>query len=171
MAGTTTDYFRYWLDEWVPIDATWAGASRSADTFVIRQLLTPLKTGTTYQLNFKVKGRTIQNGVATVAYLGANEGKPTKFEKGERGVPKPSRTRSNEESEETVTFSSSATGRRSRRPSPSDFRQKGIRSLRPRRWPSWSSSFSSRNISGIARSATCKSRPSRNKAVSAPRMR
>jgi hypothetical protein len=123
------DYFRYWLDEWVPIDARWAGYSRSADTFVIRQLLTPLKTGTTYQLSFKVKGRTIQDGVATVAYLGANEGKPTKFEKGERGAAKPIKDETNEQQEEPVNFSSSADWKKVEKTFTVHFREKGIRAL------------------------------------------
>lgn len=71
--------FRYWYDEWYPMKATWAGMSRAADAFVIRQDIAPLKVGATYQLSFKVRGRGIQNGAATVAFLGANENKPTKF--------------------------------------------------------------------------------------------
>ncbi len=124
-----TDYFRYWLDEWIPIDATWAGASRSADTFVIRQLLPPLKTDTTYQLTFKVKGRTIQNGTATVAYIGANEGKPTKFEKGERGAAKAIKDEIHEEKEENVTFSSTDAWKPVEKTFTVHFRKKGIRAL------------------------------------------
>jgi hypothetical protein len=125
----TSDYFRYWLDEWVPIDARWAGYSRPADHFVIRQLLTPLKVGTTYQLSFKVKGKTIQSGVATVAYLGANENKPTKFEKGERGSAKPIKDEIHDEKEERVTFSSSNEWKNVEKTFPVQLQGKGIRNL------------------------------------------
>ena len=124
-----TDYFRYWLDEWVPIDAPWAGASRPADAFVIRQTLSPLKTGTTYQLTFKYKGSTIQNGIATVAYIGANENKPTKFVKGERGAAKPVKDEASEEQHETVTFSSSTAWKTAEKTFAVHFREKGIRAL------------------------------------------
>ena len=125
----SSDFFRYWLDEWVPIDASWAGYSRPADHFVIRQNLPPLKTGTTYQLSFKVKGRTIQNGMATVAFLGANENTPTKFEKGERGSAKPIKDETKEEVEETVNFSSGTAWKQVEKTFTVHFRQKGIRAL------------------------------------------
>ncbi len=125
----STDYFRYWLDEWVPIDAPWAGASHQADAFVIRQLLFPLKTGTTYHLSFKVKGRTIQNGACTVALLGANENKPTKFEKGERGSAKAIKDETKEEINETVTFGSNSAWKTMEKTFTVHFREKGIRAL------------------------------------------
>ncbi len=123
------DFFRYWLDEWIAIEAWWAGASRPADAFLIRQLLTPLKTGTTYQLTFQVKGRTIQDGVATVAYIGANEGKPTSFQKGERGAAKAIKDETNEQREEAVNFSSSSEWKKVEKTFTVGFREKGIRSL------------------------------------------
>ena len=99
------DFFRYWLDEWVPIPATWAAADGAANSFVVRQLLTPLKVGSTYHLSFKTKGSGIREGVCTLAYLGANENTGTKFVKTGRGV-KVDKDETKDEIHETESFSS-----------------------------------------------------------------
>jgi len=124
-----TYFFRYWLDEWIPIDARWAGYNRAADHFLVRQLLTPLKTGTTYELSFMVKGKAIQDAVATVAYIGANEGKPTKFEKGERGAARAIKDEVHEQKEEIVNFSSSAEWKKMEKTFTVRFGEKGVRAL------------------------------------------
>ncbi len=101
----SVDFFHYWRDEWVPIIAPWAAQVRAADAFCIRQQLGPLKTGTTYQLSFKARGKSIQDGICTVALLGAKENVATKFKKGDRGA-KPVKDETNEQLNEAVTFSS-----------------------------------------------------------------
>lgn len=100
------DFFRYWRDEWEPVPATWAGDDAPANGFVIRQLLKPLKVGSTYQLSYKLKGKGIRDGVCTVAYLGANENTGTKFVKSGRGV-KVDKDETKEEIHETETLASS----------------------------------------------------------------
>jgi hypothetical protein len=123
------DFFRYWLDEWRPMEAEWAGGGRAADSFVIRQLLTPLKTGIPYALTFMTRGKAIQDGIATVAYLGANEGKPTKFEKGERGSAKAVKDEAHDEREESVNFSSSGDWKKVEKTFTVRFGEKGVRDL------------------------------------------
>lgn len=123
-----TEYFAYWLDEWVPIQAPWAGENRTTNTFLIRQLLAPLKVGKTYQLSFKVRGRGIREGVCTLAFLGANENKPTKFVRNERGS-KPIKDETKEEILETVKFTSSKEWVTVEQAVPVRFRERGIRSL------------------------------------------
>jgi FG-GAP-like repeat len=101
----STDFFAYWRDEWVPIVAPWAGLTRAADAYCIRQQLGPLKTGTTYQLTFKTRGKGIQDGVCTVALLGAKENVATKFKRGDRGA-KPVKDETNEQLSESAPFTS-----------------------------------------------------------------
>lgn len=104
----TDDYFRYWYDEWYPIRAQWAGESRPTDMFIIRQDLAPLKVGTSYTISFKVRGRGIKDGACTVAFLGANENKPTKFAATGTGRgAKVVKDESKEEVTETEKFTSS----------------------------------------------------------------
>jgi len=103
----STDFFQYWRDEWVPVTAPWAARIRHANAYCIRQQLGPLRTGATYQLNFKARGKGIQDGICTVALLGAKENVTTKFKRLERGV-KPIKDEANEQLSETVTFTSGA---------------------------------------------------------------
>ncbi|MDR3405564.1 MAG: VCBS repeat-containing protein [Chthoniobacter sp.] len=100
------DYFRYWREEWVPVDVRWAGWNRMADAFLMRQNLPELKIGTTYKLTFKVKGKGITDGACTVAYLGAAENVATKFVKNERGAAKAQKDETHEEVNVTEPFSS-----------------------------------------------------------------
>jgi hypothetical protein len=100
----TEDYFRYWDQVWYAMPATWAGQERPSDQFVLRQELGPLKTGTTYTLSFKVRGKTIQDGVATVALLGAAENVAKKFQKNERGAVKAIKDETHEELHESEKF-------------------------------------------------------------------
>ncbi len=90
------DFFRYWREEWEPMNATWAGYDRQADAVLIRQNLASLKVGGTYTLSFKTKGSGFQNGVCTVAYLGAAENVATKFKRGERGSVKADKNEAHE---------------------------------------------------------------------------
>ncbi len=62
--------------------------ARSTDACLIRQQLGPLKVGASYHISFKVKGGGIEDGVCTVAYLGAAENVPKKVIRGERGSVK-----------------------------------------------------------------------------------
>jgi hypothetical protein len=101
------DFFRYWRDEWVPVDVHWAGYGRMADSFLLRQRLEELKIGTTYKLSFKVKGKQITDGVCTVAYLGAAENVATKFQRNERGGVKVLKDEGHEEVDVAESFSSS----------------------------------------------------------------
>ncbi len=91
------DYFRYWREEWEPIPAHWAGYDRAADAIVMRQNLPGLKVGSSYTLKFKAKGIGFQNGVCTVALLGAAENVATKFKRGERGAVKADKNEAKEE--------------------------------------------------------------------------
>lgn len=123
-----TEYFGYWLDEWVPLQAPWAGENRATNAFLIRQLLTPLKVGKTYHLSFKVRGRGIQNGLCTIAFLGANENKPSKFVKSERGS-KPVKDEAKEEILETVKFTSAKEWTNIEQTVQVRFRDRSIRAL------------------------------------------
>ena len=122
------DFFRYWLDEWVPINAPLAGADGSANSFVIRQLLTPLKVGATYHLSFKTKGNGIREGVCTLAYLGANENTATKFVKTGRGV-KVDKDETKDEIHETETFSSNSAWKTVEKTFTVHFKHKDIKKL------------------------------------------
>jgi hypothetical protein len=122
------DYFRYWLDEWVPIDARWAGADGAANSFVIRQLLTPLKVGSTYHLSFKTKGKGIREGVCTLAYLGANENTGTKFVKTGRGV-KVDKDETKDEIHETEQFTSNTNWKTVEKTFTIHFKDKNIKKL------------------------------------------
>jgi hypothetical protein len=100
-----SDYFHYWAEEWEPIPANWAGYSRQADTVVLRQTLsTPLKVGGNYEVTFKAKGVGFENGICTVAYLGAAENVATKFKRGERGAVKAEKDDTHEIVEVTENF-------------------------------------------------------------------
>jgi hypothetical protein len=122
------DFFRYWVDEWHPIPASWAGAVRAANAFVIRQQLGALDTGATYQLSFKVRGKGIREGLCTLAYLGANENAPTKFTKTERGA-KAVKDETKEEVHETEAFTSSTTWKNVEKTFTVRFKEKGIKAL------------------------------------------
>lgn len=124
------DFFRYWWDEWYPMHADWASAVRPTNSFVIRQNLTPLKVGSAYTLSFKVKGAGIKEGMATVAYLGANENTPTKFQAnvGGRGF-KAIKDEAHEETYETEKFSSTAQWRTVEKTFSVRFRDKMIKKL------------------------------------------
>jgi len=84
----TEDFFRYWYEVWYPINASWAGWVRPSNQFVLRQELGPLKPGGIYTLSFKVRGKAVQEGLATVAILGAAENVAKSFKKNERGAVK-----------------------------------------------------------------------------------
>ena len=99
-----SDFFRYWREEWEPVPATWAGYIRPIDAFIIRNNLPPLKVGATYQLSFKAKGKGLQDGLCTVAYLGAAENVATKFKRGERGSVKADKDETHEIVEVTEPF-------------------------------------------------------------------
>jgi hypothetical protein len=100
------DFFRYWREEWVPVTVRWAGWTRMADMFLMRQNLPELKIGTTYKLTFKVKGKGITEGVCTVAYLGAAENVAKKFSRNDRGGVKALKDETHEEVNEKETFTS-----------------------------------------------------------------
>lgn len=102
------DFFRYWRDEWVPVDVHWAGWGRMADAFLMRQELGELKIGTTYKLSYKVKGKGITDGLCTVAYLGAAENVATKFQKNDRGGVKVQKDDTHEEVRVTETLTSAS---------------------------------------------------------------
>jgi hypothetical protein len=122
------DFFRYWLDEWVPIPATWAAADGAANSFVIRQLLKPLKVGATYQLSFKTRGKGIKEGTCTLAYLGANENTGTKFVKTGRGV-KVDKDETKDEIHETEPLSSNNTWKNVEKTFTVRFKHKDIKKL------------------------------------------
>ncbi|MEQ1860484.1 MAG: VCBS repeat-containing protein [Chthoniobacteraceae bacterium] len=126
----STDFFRYWWDQWYPISSGWAGSTRTTESFLIRQNLIPLKVGATYQLSFKVRGTTIKEGVATVAYLGANENVPTKFaaNSGGRGS-KALKDEAHEEIHEVEKFTSSAQWKTVEKTFSVRFRDKSIKAL------------------------------------------
>jgi hypothetical protein len=122
------DYFRYWLDEWVPTTSNWAGQDRTANTFMIRQLLAPLKVGSTYVLSFNVKGKGIRDGVSTVAYIGANENTGTKFAKTGRGF-KVDKDETKEEVHEAEKFTSNLAWKKVEKTFTVHFKEKGIKKL------------------------------------------
>lgn len=122
------DFFRYWLDEWVPIPATWAAADGAANSFVVRQLLKPLKVGATYQLSFKTRGKGIKEGICTLAYLGANENTGTKFVKTGRGV-KVDKDETKDEIHETEPFTSNAAWKNMEKTFTVRFKHKDIKKL------------------------------------------
>lgn len=99
------DFFRYWREEWEPVPAYWAAEDGSANSYVMRQVIKPLKVGATYVLSFKTRGKGIRSGVCTLAYLGANENTATKFIKTGRGV-KADKDETKDEIHETETFTS-----------------------------------------------------------------
>lgn len=103
----TEDFFRYWYEVWYPINATWAGWVRPSDQFVLRQELGDLPVNTTYTFSFKVRGKMIQEGVATVAILGAAENIAKKFQKNERGAVKALKDETNEQILQSEKFTSS----------------------------------------------------------------
>ncbi|MEA3212846.1 MAG: hypothetical protein QOE70_5903 [Chthoniobacter sp.] len=122
------DFFRYWLDQWVPIPATWAGADGAVNSFVIRQTLPPLQVGATYHLSFKTKGRGIHEGRCTVAYLGANENTASKFVKAGRGV-KVEKDETKEEVKETEAFPSNMNWKAVEKTFTIQFKEKNIKKL------------------------------------------
>ena len=79
------DYFHYWYDEWYPVRANWAAEERPLDTYIIRQDIANLKVGATYTLSFMIRGKGIREGKGTIAFIGANENKPTRFAKATNG--------------------------------------------------------------------------------------
>jgi len=123
------DYFRYWRDEWVPTDVHWAGYNRPADEFLVRQSLGTLKIGTTYKLTFNVKGKSITDGVCTVAYLGAAENTATKFQKNDRGGVKPVKDDTHEEIEVAEPFSSGNEWKRMEKTFTVGFKEHGLKKL------------------------------------------
>jgi len=101
----TEDFFDYnYLEIWRPINATWAGWVRPSNQFVIRQELGPMKPGGTYTLSFKVRGKAVQDGLATVAILGAAELIAKSFKKNERGAVKQIKDETNEQLLESEKF-------------------------------------------------------------------
>ena len=122
------DVFRYWWDQWYAMPANWSAAARVTNSFIIRQNVAPLKVGGTYTLSFAVKGNGIRDGVATVAYLGANENKPTKFAKAGRGM-KAVKDEAHEEIYETEKFSNSAQWKTMKKSVPIRFKDKTIKAL------------------------------------------
>jgi hypothetical protein len=125
-----TDYFRYWADEWEAIPASWAGYARPADSVVLRQTLTiPLKVGGTYELSFKTKGAGFENGICTVAYLGAAENVATKFKRGERGSVKADKDETHEIVEVTENFSPGAAWKAAGKPFTVAFKEKNLKKL------------------------------------------
>lgn len=123
------DFFRYWRDEWVPVDVRWAGYGRMADSFLLRQSLGELKVGMTYKLTFKVKGKGITDGVCTVAYLGAAENVATKFQKNERGGVKAQKDETHEEVNVTAPFSSSNEWKSMEKTFTVSFKERGLKKL------------------------------------------
>ena len=124
----SVDFFRYSWDQWYAMPANWGGSGRVTNSFIIRQNLLPLKVGGTYTLSFAVKGNGIRDGVATVAYLGANENKPTKFAKAGRGM-KAVKDEAHEEIYETEKFSGGAQWKTVKKSIPIRFRDKTIKIL------------------------------------------
>jgi hypothetical protein len=122
------DYFRYWLDQWRPMNAQWAGYVRTANAFVIRQDLAPLEVGATYQLSFKTRGKGIREGVATVAYLGANDNTAAKFAKTGRGV-KVDKDETKDEIHETESFTSNTAWKNVEKTFTVRFKEKNIKKL------------------------------------------
>jgi hypothetical protein len=123
------DFFRYWREEWVPVDVRWAGYERMADAFLMRQLLGELTIGTTYKLTFKVKGKGITDGVCTVAYLGAAENVATKFVRNDRGGAKAQKDETHEEVYEKAPFSSGDKWQSIEKTFTVHFKEAGLRKL------------------------------------------
>jgi hypothetical protein len=123
------DYFRYWRDEWVPVDVRWAGYNRPADACLLRQELGPLKIGTSYKLTFKVKGKGITDGVCTVALLGAAENVATNFQKNDRGGVKPVKDDTHEEVDVTEPFSSGNEWKTMEKTFTVRFKEQGLKKL------------------------------------------
>ena len=105
-AHTAPDFFHYWRDEWIPVDARNAGLTKQTNTFIIRQLLRNLKVGGSYQVSFKVKGFGVRDGSCNLAYIGALENNATKFQKTLRGGAKPVKDETHEEIIEKADFTS-----------------------------------------------------------------
>jgi hypothetical protein len=124
-----TDFFRYWREEWEPIPATWAGYTRAADAFLMRENLGPLKVGGTYQLSFKVKGKGLQDGLCTVAYIGAAENVATKFKKGERGSVKADKDETHEIVEVTEPFTNGNAWKNVEKTFTVGFKERGLKKL------------------------------------------
>ena len=124
----TTDFFRYWWDQWYPMPANWAAGVRVTNSFIIRQDLIPLTVGASYTLSFVVKGAGIRDGQATVAFLGANENKPTKFTPSGRGS-KAVKDEAHEEIYETEKFSNNAQWKTVKKTFTIRFKDKSIKSL------------------------------------------
>ena len=124
----TTDFFRYWLDQWYAMAANYGAVGRVTNSFIIRQTLTPLKVGGSYTLSFSMRGGGMRDSQATVAYLGANENKPTKFTPSGRGV-KAVKDEAHEELYEVEKFSNTAQWRTVKKSFTVHFRDKTIKSL------------------------------------------
>ena len=124
----STDFFRYWLDQWYAMAANWAAGGRVTNSFIIRQTLTPLKVGGSYTLSFAMKGTGMRDAQATVAYLGANENTPTKFTPSGRGV-KAIKDEAHEELYEVEKFSNSAQWKTVKKTFTVRFKDKTIKSL------------------------------------------
>jgi hypothetical protein len=125
----TEDFFRYWYEVWYPINATWAGWVRPSDQFVVRQELGPLKTGMSYTFSFKVRGKGIQEGVATVAILGAAENVAKKFQRNERGAVKALKDETKEEILEKENFTSSDAWKTVEKTFVLNFKERGLKQL------------------------------------------
>jgi hypothetical protein len=123
------DFFRYWREEWVPVDVRWAGYGRMADAFLMRQSLGALTVGTTYKLTFKAKGKGIGDGVCTVAYLGAAENVATKFQRNERGGVKAQKDETHEETNVTAPFTSSDEWKSIEKTFTVNFKEHGLKKL------------------------------------------
>jgi hypothetical protein len=121
-------FFHYSWDQWYPLAAGSESGDRVTNSFIIRQNLTPLKVGGTYTLSFAMKGAGIRDGQATVAYLGANENKPTKFVPAGRGL-KAVKDEAHEEIYETEKFSNSAQWKTIKKTFTVQFRDKSIKVL------------------------------------------
>jgi len=124
----TDDYFHYWAEEWRPLEAPYAGLVRTANSFVMRQLLKPLEVGATYQLSFKTRGKGIRDGVCTVAFLGANENSAAKFVKTGRGV-KADKDETKDEIHEAQTFTSNSAWKDVEKTFTVRFKEKNIKKL------------------------------------------
>ncbi len=121
-----TDFFRYWWDQWHPMQAGWAGGIRVTNAYTIRQNLLPLKVGGSYTLSFAVKGSGIRGGEATVAYLGANENVATKFTAVGRGK-KAVKDEAHEEIYEVEKFNDSGPWKKVRKTFTVHFKDKTIK--------------------------------------------
>jgi len=124
-----TDFFRYWRDQWEPVTAPQAGYSRNTDAFLIRQQLGPLKVGASYHISFKVKGVGIEDGVCTVAYIGAAENVPKKVVRGERGAVKADKNEAHEEVLVTENFTGSGAWKTVEKTFTVGFKEKDVKKL------------------------------------------